>query len=64
MDCRLCENYTYRKGKPYCPFGIFMLACEHYSEAQGVVHAIPVEGLDIKAFTDKLIEMQGSKDNE
>lgn len=61
-NCKFCSYYTYRKGKPYCPLGKFRINCEDFEEIEGIVEAIPVEGLDIKKFVDKLYDMQGTKD--
>ncbi len=38
-----------------------MLNCQKYEIKTETVKAIPVEGLDIKKFIDKLYDMQGSK---
>lgn len=61
-DCKSCNHYTFRHGKPYCIFGVFMLNCQKYEIKTETVKAIPVEGLDIKKFVDNLYNMQGSKD--
>jgi len=61
-NCRACNHYTFRHGKPYCIFGIFMINCQKYEKKAEIVEAIPVEGLDIKKFVDRLHDMQGTKD--
>jgi hypothetical protein len=63
-DCRNCNNYRFRRGKPHCPFGMFVLDCDHFEDRQEVFHAISVDGLDIPKFLKKLDSMKGSKDEE